>query len=100
MHGDRAGGPQANMACAEQKDLASLCKRRMTKGVEMGFAELADDAVVYAYAVRVSSLPGDILAIAQRDCDRTDADQPCPRSRRFTGQAHRSASYWVRLSHS
>ncbi len=42
--------------------------------LRLSIAELTDDTVVYEYAVLVTSLPGEILTIAQLYRDRADAD--------------------------
>ena len=44
--------------------------------LRLSFAELTDDTVVYEYAVLVTSLPGEILTIAQLYRDRADAENP------------------------
>jgi len=44
--------------------------------LRLSFAELTDDTVVYEYAVLVTSLPGEILTIAQLLRDRADSENP------------------------
>ena len=44
--------------------------------LRLSFAELTDDTVVYEYAVLVTSLPGEILTVAQLYRDRADAENP------------------------
>ena len=44
--------------------------------LRLSFAELTDDTIVYEYAVLVTSLPSDILTVAQLYRDRADAENP------------------------
>jgi hypothetical protein len=44
--------------------------------LRLSFAELTDATIVYAYAVLVTSLPHEILSVAQLYRDRADAENP------------------------
>ena len=56
-------------------DLAVVDKSNPEQ-LRLSFAELTDDTIVYEYAVLVTSLPGEILTIAQLYRDRADAENP------------------------
>jgi hypothetical protein len=44
--------------------------------LRLSFAEFTDQTIVYEYAVLVTSLPHEILSVAQLDRDRADAENP------------------------
>lgn len=57
------------------KDLAALKKDPKTKQLSFDFAELDDGKVcIYEYAVLVTSLPDEVLTIAQHYRDRADSE--------------------------
>jgi hypothetical protein len=56
-------------------DLA-VVDRSDPEQLRLSFAELTDETLVYEYAVLVTSLPGEILTIAQLYRDRADAENP------------------------
>jgi hypothetical protein len=58
---------KADLAVVDQSDPEQL---------RLSFAELADRTIVYAYAVLVTSLPHEILSVAQLYRDRADAENP------------------------
>jgi hypothetical protein len=53
-----------------------LVDRGDPEQLRLSFAELADDTVVYEYAVLATSLASEILAVAQLYRDRADAENP------------------------
>ncbi|UHD16689.1 transposase [Thiocapsa bogorovii] len=58
---------KADLAVVEQGDPEQL---------RLSFAELTDETIVYEYAVLVTSLPHEILSVAQLYRDRADAENP------------------------
>jgi hypothetical protein len=58
-----------------QKDLA-VVDARDPQQLRLSFAEVSDEVSVYAYAVLVTSLPDEILSVAQHYRDRADGENP------------------------
>jgi hypothetical protein len=66
-----AGGSAAKLALEEKKRLAGTTAQEQ---LALGFVETTGDGLLYEYAVLVTSLPDEILTIAQHYRDRADAE--------------------------
>ena len=57
-----------------KKDITALTEDNCTGQLQLSFAEISSDVPVYEYAVLVTSLPDEIVAIAQHYRDRADSE--------------------------
>ncbi|MGA7978789.1 MAG: hypothetical protein WCA32_01015 [Chromatiaceae bacterium] len=74
-----SGGSRARRAIVLRRQIKAdlaLVDAGNPEQLRLSFAELTDDTIVYEYAVLVTSLPGEILTIAQLYRDRADAENP------------------------